>query len=268
MEQLSGQVAVVTGAASGIGLAMAKRFADEGMRVVLADIEDGPLDAATEAVRSLGVEAVSMRSDVSQEASVAGLADLAYDTFGAVHVLCNNAGVVTRHDSWGSLDDWRWVIDIDLWGVIYGVHHFVPRMLAGGEPGHIVNTASTAGLLAFPGIASYNVAKRGVVALSETMHHELAGTALGVSVLCPGVVTTRIGESERNRPGHAPDPSFGTSQKASEAIAPDDVAGQVVDAITANRFWILTHPHYGEQALEHARRRLDGGDPVIPQVQR
>jgi NAD(P)-dependent dehydrogenase (short-subunit alcohol dehydrogenase family) len=263
-----GRVAVVTGAASGIGLAMANRFAAAGMNLVMADIETGALDAAVAEVESTGVAVASMRCDVSQEAEVGALADLAYERFGGAHVVCNNAGVVTRHEPWGSLEDWKWVIDIDLWGVIYGVHHFLPRMLASGEPGHVINTASTAGLLAFPGIASYNVAKRGVVALSETMHHELAGTAVGVSVLCPGVVATRIGESARNRPGHAVDSSFAPSRGAAESITADDVAEQVADAVATRRFWILTHPHYGDQALEHANQRVAGGDPVIPQIQR
>ena len=161
------------------------------------------------------------------------------------------------------------MLGVDLWGVIHGVRSFVPRMLEGGEEGHVMNTASTAGLLAFPGIASYNVAKRGVVALTETMHHELARTPLSVSVLCPGVVDTRIGESERNRPGaRPPASSAGSTPTANETLDPTEVAELVVTGIRNGTFWILPHPHYGHQALQQAQRRVDGGSPVMPRIDR
>lgn len=264
-----GRVAVVTGGASGIGLALAHRFAAEGMRLVVADIEADALRRAERALRSEGAEVVSRVCDVSDAAAVEALADATYDAFGATHILCNNAGVVARHEAWGSLADWEWVLGVDLWGVIHGVRAFVPRMLEAGQDGHVMNTASTAGLLAFPGIASYNVAKRGVVALSETMHHELARTPLSVSVLCPGLVDTRIGASERNRPGAPPtDSSGGPTPDANETLEPAEVADLVVAGIRNGIFWILPHPHYGHQALEQAQRRVHGGSPVMPRIDR
>jgi NAD(P)-dependent dehydrogenase (short-subunit alcohol dehydrogenase family) len=266
-----GQTAVITGGASGIGLSLARQLATVGAQLLLADIEAPALDAAAVSLRAGGATVETAVCDVSDRDAVEALADLAYSTFGAVNFLANNAGVVTRHRPWGSLDDWDWVLGIDLMGVVYGVHSFVPRMLDGGEPGHVMNTASTAGLLAFPGIASYNVAKRGVIALSETMHHELVDTAVSVSVLCPGLVSTRIGESERNRPGADQPKTMGAGgpgNGAGEELTPDQVAEFVLDEIGRGTFWLLPHPHYGDQALEQARRRNDRGTPVIPRVNR
>ena len=270
MESFEGGTAVITGGASGIGLGLAERFASEGMKLVLADIEAPVLDEVAARMRDEGAEVTTFVCDVSDAAAVDALADLAFDTYGAVNVVCNNAGVVAKHESWGPLSDWEWVLGVDLWGVIHGVRAFVPRMLAAGDPGHIMNTASTAGLLAFPGIPSYNVAKRGVVALSETLHHEFENTAMEVSVLCPGIVETNITKSERNRPG--PDvPGYESvvpRQGAAESMTPAEVADVVVDAMRSGRFWILPQEHYGAQALDQAQRRIDGGPPVMPYIDR
>jgi NAD(P)-dependent dehydrogenase (short-subunit alcohol dehydrogenase family) len=269
MKEFSGRVAVITGGASGIGLGLAHRLADEGMKIVVADIEENVLDSAVEELKANGAEAHGHICDVSDRDQVEALANKVFEQFGAVHFLANNAGVVTRHDPWSSLDDWDWVLGVDLMGVIYGVHSFTPRMLETGEPGHIMNTASTAGLLAFPQIASYNVAKRGVVALSETLHHELAKTPITVSVLCPGMVDTKIHSSERNREGIEEAMDMirdGVGNK--EELSTAEVADIVVNSIRDGIFWILPHGHYAEQALEQAKRRVDGGPPVKPYVDR
>ena len=261
--------AVITGGASGIGLGLARALADRGAQLFLADIEATALDDAAARLRESGATVHTHVCDVADRSAVAAMADAAFAQLGHVSFLANNAGVVARHAPWESLDDWDWVLGIDLMGVVYGVHAFVPRMLASGAPGHVMNTASTAGLLAFPGIASYNVAKRGVVALSETMYHELRSSDISVSVLCPGLVDTRIGESERNRPGAQAEPgSAGTTMGGAETLTPDQVAEIVLERIAAGHFWILPHEHYGEQALEQARRRLEGGTPVRPRIDR
>ncbi len=266
--ELTGGVAVVTGGASGIGLGLAERFGAQGMKIVIADIEVRALDEATAQLRDAGHDVLGVRTDVASAGDVDDLAAAAIAEFGPVHVLCNNAGVVARHEPWGPLEDWEWVLGVDLWGVIHGVRAFVPHMLDHGEPAYVVNTASTAGLLAFPTIASYNVAKHGVVALSETMHHELVGTNVGVSVLCPGVVETNIGTSERNRPGvdHG---AFDESslETAAEALTPAEVADIVVDAVARDQFWILPHPRYAETALRNARSIVERTDPVLPTVE-
>ena len=270
MNNFDGRTAVITGGASGIGLGLAERLAAEAMKLVLADIEAPVLDEAASRLRDSGADVTTFVCDVSDGSSVDALADFAFQTHGTVHVVCNNAGVVAKHESWGPLSDWEWVLGVDLWGVIHGVRAFVPRMLAAGEEGHIMNTASTAGLLAFPGIPSYNVAKRGVVALSETLYHEFENTALGVSVLCPGIVATNITKSERNRPGPDARPyeSIVPHAGAAESMTPAQVADCVLDAMRSGRFWILPQEHYGAQALDQAQRRIDGGPPVMPYIDR
>tara|TARA_B100000686_G_scaffold334745_1_gene402418 strand:- start:1713 stop:2528 length:816 start_codon:yes stop_codon:yes gene_type:complete len=270
MDDFTGGVAVITGGASGIGFGLASKLVDEGMRIVIADIETAALEKAAEGLRAKGADVLAVQCDVSDRSEVEALAINAYEHFGNVNFLANNAGVVSRHKAWDAPDDWDWVLGIDLMGVVYGVQSFVPRMLASGEPGHVLNTASTAGLLAFPGIASYNVAKRGVVALSETLHHEFKGSALSVSVLCPGMVDTNIGTSERNREGvdFQPHPEKFVVSDANENLTPDEVAEIVVDEIRQGIFWILPHKHYGNQALEQANRRISGGGPVLPHIDR
>jgi NAD(P)-dependent dehydrogenase (short-subunit alcohol dehydrogenase family) len=259
MDDLRGKVAVVTGGASGIGKGMAARFAAEGMHVVIADVEEAALAVAAE---ELGV--VGVRTDVTDPADVQALADAAVDRFGTVHVICNNAGVggggPIRNQS---LDDWRWIIDVNLWGVIYGIHSFLPILLANEDGGHVVNTASLAGLAVAPGLGPYCVTKFGVVALSETLAAELAveESRVGVSVLCPGFVRTNIFTSGRNRPAHlgrqakTPRPTEEV-QAAIEPlfIEPAQVADDVVDAIRHDTFWILTHP----EMLDNVATRHDG----------
>jgi NAD(P)-dependent dehydrogenase (short-subunit alcohol dehydrogenase family) len=253
MQQLEGKVAVVTGAASGIGRALADRFAAAGMKVVLADVEKGALDEAVAEISGTGAEAVGVPTDVSDPVAVEALRDAALDRFGAIHVACNNAGVATGGKVWEqTLEDWQWVLGVNLWGVVHGVRTFVPVMLRQGE-GHVVNTASMAGLTSPPFMGVYNVTKHAVVTLSETLHAELQlETAdVGVSVLCPGWVNTRIAEAERNRPGQT---ALDDGESAmfidvlrgfiSTGLDPAQVADQVHDAILDGRFYVLTHPDW------------------------
>ena len=212
MERLRDRVAVVTGAASGIGLALSERFAAEGMRVVMADVETTALAPAAERVRAAAPAVLAVRVDVSRAEDVERLARETYAAFGAAHVVCNNAGVAVIsavHEQ--TLADWQWVMGVNLWGVIHGVHAFLPRMLAGGDEGHIVNTASMAGLTTAPFMSIYDVTKHGVVALSESLYKELelSGALVGVSVVCPGLINTNIIRSARNRPAE-----FGDEGKA------------------------------------------------------
>jgi NAD(P)-dependent dehydrogenase (short-subunit alcohol dehydrogenase family) len=256
MRDLKGKVAVVTGAASGIGRAMAERFGREGMKMVLADIEEKALMEARDAFLKAGVEAIAMTVDVSKPDQVEGLAKRTFEKFGAAHVVCNNAGIGTGGFTWElSQADWEWVLGVNLWGVIHGIRAFVPRMLSQGE-GHVVNTASIAGLLSAPGMAPYCASKHAVVAISECLHHDLNLVAAGkvkVSVVCPAWVRTRIADSERNRPASAPRrPAVSAPQAVMmeglvrQAIAggipPEEVAEQVLQAVLNDRFWVLTHP--------------------------
>src|SRR5881296_3469879 len=201
MTELGGGVAVVTGGASGIGRAMAEHFAGERAKVVVADIDQRALAAVVDSIKARGGEALGVPTDVTDLSSVQALAAAAFEAFGKVSVLCNNAGVAL----WGGLEsathrDWQWVLGVNLWGVIHGVEAFVPRMIASKEPGHIVNTASMAGLIASKGLGVYNTSKYAVVGLSETLVKDLKPYRIGVSVLCPLGVETRIRDSERSRP--------------------------------------------------------------------
>lgn len=268
MKDFAGRVAVVTGGASGIGRAMADRFAAEGMKIVLADIEQAALDRAETEMRASGTAVASKRTDVSRAEDVEALAKFAVDTFGAVHILCNNAGVGVGGTSWQqTVKDWEWMLGVNLWGVIHGIRTFVPIMIAQGDDCHVVNTASGAGLHVRPFLGMYAATKHAVVALSEAMYHELklTGTRVGVSVLCPAVVNTRIGESERNRPqamaneGAAGNPAqMQAMEQAFRAmlatgLPPGEVAGAVIEAIRDERVYIITH----DETLDRVRGRME-----------
>ena len=264
MKSFRNRVAVITGGASGIGRAMADRFARQGMRIVLADIEAPALERAVAEMKSRGANVIGVRTDVADSAQVQALADQALATFGAVHIICNNAGVGGNGGpSWQLTEpEWKWVLDVNLWGVIHGVRTFVP-ILREQEEGHVVNTASVAGLLSPPGIAPYNVSKFGVVALTEALYQEFAATERNVraSVLCPAGVKTNILDSGRNRP-----PGVRAGAGAPETIRaqvekgldPAVVADRVLDAIRKDRLYILTHPEYNDSIRQRSEYILKG----------
>ncbi len=261
MKDFQGKVAVVTGAASGIGNALAKAFGARGMKVVLADIEQTSLEAAADAVRATGAEALAVVADVSNEASVNALADAAYRQFGAVHVLCNNAGVLLVGPMVEARkEDWEWILGVNLWGVIHGLRAFVPRMIESGQAGHIVNTASMAGMVPPENHGIYNVSKFAVVGLTESLARDLRDTQVGVSMLCPGLVDTGIFTSDRNRPAQHAAGSAGEVPKVEGAriIGPDDVAQTVIAGIEAGTLHIYTHGEIRTWLEKHNERRLRG----------
>jgi NAD(P)-dependent dehydrogenase (short-subunit alcohol dehydrogenase family) len=271
----AGRVAVVTGAASGIGFAMCTRFAGEGMRVVMADVERPALAEAAEVLAGRGAEVLPVPTDVSRQEQVDALRDRALEAFGAVHLVCNNAGVTgLGRPLWEmTRPEWDWVLGVNLWGVINGVRAFVPVLLE-QEAAHVVNTASVAGLVS-GGLGAYSVTKHAVVALSESLLLQLQQrqARVGVSVLCPGWVRTRILDADRNRPAElgpppAADPAVEMAremvrQMVDSGIDPAQVAGTVVDGIRTGRFYLLTHPEMNDAI----RRRADAvvaGEPPGP----
>jgi NAD(P)-dependent dehydrogenase (short-subunit alcohol dehydrogenase family) len=269
MEQLAGKVAVITGAASGIGRALAERFAREQMHVVIADVNEPRLREVEAFLSESGAEVAATRCDTASEADVESLGQLALERFGAAHVVCNNAGIGGMGDAWtDSMELWTRVVGINLYGVVHGVRTFLPIMTEQGE-GHIVNTASMAGLLPMPGAAPYNATKHGVVALSEGLFLELeaTGSPVGVSVLCPGWVRTNLMENEPEAVSSPMGNLMNTVVRESvesQGIAPEEVADQVVDAIRANRFWILTHPDFRQAPVDRVQRAADGVNPILP----
>ena len=285
METMTGRVAVVTGAASGIGKALALGFAGEGANVVLADIEEAPLRAAEAEVADRGVEALGVITDVTDADSVGALAQATINRFGAVHMVCNNAGVggggLIRNQQ---LVDWKWVVDVCLWGVIHGVHHFLPHLIE-AEESHIMSTASVAGLMSVPGLGPYNAAKYGVVAIMETLHLEMQrdrNADVGVSVLCPGVVRTNIATAQRNRPeelrrqrrprpeGEAPSETADARRRNANIAAalergmdPSQVAAKVIEAMYERRFWVLSHPELLAEVNHRNQQLADLENPTI-----
>jgi NAD(P)-dependent dehydrogenase (short-subunit alcohol dehydrogenase family) len=271
MKEFRGKVVVVTGAASGIGRALAERFAAEGMKVVLADIEEGALARAETEMKSGGATVLAVPTDVSRAADVEALAGKTIDAFGAVHILCNNAGVPpVVAATWKLTEaDWQWVLGVNLWGVLHGIRVFVPIMLEQDSEGHVVNTASIAGLLSAPWGATYDVAKHGVVTLSESLHRELVavGSKLKVSLLCPAWVKTQLMDGDRNRPAalrNAPGQATANPQAAvmeqavrqlvATGTEPAEIANHVIAAIRDERFYVLPHPEWKEQV----RARMEG----------
>lgn len=277
MESLQGKTAVITGGASGMGRAFADRFAKAGMRVVVADIEQGALDTAVDELRSTGAEVLGVRTDVSSEADMRSLAQRALDEFGQVNVVCLNAGVSGGNGPIDTLTtaDWQWTLGVNLWGIIHGISAFLPHLKEHGD-GHIVITASVAGLTSFPGAAPYNTTKHAAVAIAETMFSELrdAGSTVGVTCLCPGIVRTRIIESERNRPEELrrphipaePTPQQIETHKVvreifGQAKPPHEVADLVHDAVLENRFWVFTDEVYTPSIVERLDSIRDRTDP-------
>jgi NAD(P)-dependent dehydrogenase (short-subunit alcohol dehydrogenase family) len=267
----NGKIAVVTGGASGIGRGIARAFAREGMKLVLADIEQAPLDEVVMELTAGGTEAIGVRTDVSDLAQVEALAARALDRFGAVHVLCNNAGIgMSNPVGATSMADWRWTLDVDLWGPINGVHVFLPIMERQRE-GHINSTASMAGLYAGASLGAYNVAKHGVVALMASLERDLrlASSPLHASVLCPGPINTSIVASGRNRTAESAAQHVDTeagvkfwdilTRTLADGMDPDEVGPMVLNAVVNDRFWVLTHPEMASIVAKQVERMQSNG---------
>ena len=257
MTAFDGKVAVVTGGGSGIGRALALVLAREGARLVVADVDEADAAETVRQVAATGAEGLAVRTDVADRREVEALADRVFNRYGATHVLCNNAGVVVH----GGLDsatweDWQWVLGVNLWGVVHGLLAFLPRMIARGEGGHVVNTASMAGLIASQGLGVYNTTKYAVVGLSETLAKDLRPHGIGVTVVCPMGVATRIREAGRNRPAalrNAPGAAEGGEVTLiGRTLDPEAVAAQTLEAVRTGALYVITH----HEALEPLRRRF------------
>ena len=270
MRELEGKVAVVTGAASGIGRALAHRFARAGMEVVLADVEEAALRDAADTVGALGAGTTAVVTDVSDEGSVNALRDACLSRFGAVHLVCNNAGVGDRSET---IAEWHWVMGVNFWGVVHGMRAFVPLLVDQNE-GHVVNTASVSGLA--PAYGSYAASKWAVVALTEGLFDQLRvnGSAVGASCLCPGFVNTNIARADRNRPswavGDAPPTTSARERLAYIAagtaggLDPGAVADLVHDAVVSGRFWVYPHPDAVAALRPRVEAMLHGENPPVP----
>jgi NAD(P)-dependent dehydrogenase (short-subunit alcohol dehydrogenase family) len=278
MKEFKDRVAVITGGASGLGRALAERFAREGVKLVLADIDERALAATVAELEARGTRVVGQRTDVSQAEEVERLAKAALAAFGAVHIVCNNAGVVSLGVVWENAEaDWRWALGVNLWGVIHGVRVFTPILLRQGDEGHIVNTASVSGLISPPGMGVYNVTKHAVVALTETLHHDLAAKSDKVrcSVVCPAYFPSGIADSERSRPAeHAAGETKSAEQLGLEAnlrkavqagrLGAPDIADAVFTAIRDERFYVLTHPKIKGAIERRMRDVLEESNPANP----
>jgi NAD(P)-dependent dehydrogenase (short-subunit alcohol dehydrogenase family) len=273
MRDLAGKTAFVTGGASGIGLALGRAFVEAGMNVMLADIETDALEAAVESLRDSRSEVRGIVCDVSDPVSVERAAEATYQAFGNVHVVCNNAGVAAAGGIDNiSLDNWRWVLDVNLMGVLHGIRCFLPHIRAHGEGGHIVNTASMAGMDAGLGFSPYVASKFAVVGMSEGLAAQLKPFGIGVSVLCPGFVRTGIGESGRNRPGRygptqTPDPASPQgelvayiAERLRSGLDPSVVAARVLAAIRADELYVFTHPEMRAELEERFSAIMAGMD--------
>lgn len=281
MQDLSGKTAVVTGGASGMGRAFCDRFARAGMRIVVADIEQGPLDATVAELAASGAQAIAVRCDVSRAEDNDAVLAAALAAFGQVNVVCLNAGVSGGNGrSWElTLDDWRWTLDVNLWGVIHGIRTFVPHLLS-HDDGHIVTTASIAGHTSSPFGAPYNATKHGVATLSETLFHELRreGSTIGVTCLCPGFVATNIIDSTRNRPATdaASSPADGGGARFVEIVrrmieqgkAPAEVAELVYDAVLTDQFWLFTDDVWDAPIERRHREIEERRAPTLPTPRR
>jgi NAD(P)-dependent dehydrogenase (short-subunit alcohol dehydrogenase family) len=281
MKVLNGKTVVVTGAASGIGLALAARFGDEGMNVVLADIEDAALGRAVAQLADAGVNVMGVVTDVSRPESVDALARKGIERFGSVQIVCNNAGVGGHHyPIWEvPLSYWEWIVSVNLRGVIHGIRSFVPLLLEQRE-GHIVNTASVAGLIAIPYIGPYVATKHAVMGISTTLFHELAaiGSPVKVSVLCPGAVDTRFADADRNWPSQLGAPPTSSDDPRAQSVhevvragvrvglPPARVAQLVIDAIYAERFLVLTESEFAARAVHAFTEAVEGRPPVLPRL--
>jgi NAD(P)-dependent dehydrogenase (short-subunit alcohol dehydrogenase family) len=278
MEDLDGRVAVVTGGASGIGLALARQLAAAGMRLVLADVEADPLDAAVADLRTGGTDAVGVLTDVSDADQVHALAEATVAAFGTAHLVCLNAGVAAGGISWEMPEStWRWVVDVNFWGVVHGVRAFVPRLVDQGE-GHVLVTASIGGLIGSPGMAPYSATKHAVIGIAESLREDLrlAESPVGVSVLCPGFTRTRMNDSGRSWPERlGPPPADGLAPghpllreaflgRMDDAMEPTDVAAAAVDAIREDRFWVVPDADIGARLRAHLAPVLDPGPDADP----
>lgn len=275
MQDFANKVAVITGAASGIGRGIARAAARERMRLVLADVDEAGVASIADELRDGGAEVKVVRTDVRHAAELDALAKASLDAYGAVHLVCNNAGVLVGGHAWEKTDDdWRWVIDVNLFGVVNGLRSFVPILLEQGEPSHIVNTASVGGFMVGPYLSPYIVSKHAVVVLTESVFHELAAldAPVKISVLCPGPIATGITDSERVRPTDKSETVAlrSPAEKAfdemlrtgvSAGMPPDEVGDIVIDGIRNDRFWIYTHEVEGEPIRARAESIVNGTDP-------